>query len=360
MLSVFSPKKFIVIGVVFILLLLSIESFADEDWEFITQIPTEREGFATVVVDNKVYLIGGTLFKNLNGPFGLSTVEVYDTHTNTWRRVADMPTPRAGARAAVVNGIIQVFGGFSSKDRFFQNWKLPLHVEVYNPETDTWIQKQDMPVSRFNFDLGVADGRVYIIGGTTGFGAGHEQRMDRVDIYDPGTDTWIKGPKMPTRRDPGGVAVVSNRIYVVGGSGWPPAGRGGPYLRVIEEYNPIGRQWQKKNDMLDIRFAFSTVVVEEDIYLIGGLEIFPKYLATVNVYKPQKEAWLDIPELPTPFSPFGAAAVNGRIYVFGGVGAGAQFFSDVLVFDTGSRLVEANDKLSTRWGVLKARQQNHP
>ena len=359
--KVFNSKTAMVIGVVvFILSLMQIESFAGEDWELITQIPTERLDFATAVVDNKVYLIGGTLFKNKDGPFGLSTAEVYDTQTNTWQRVADMPTPRTIAQAAVVNGIIYVFGGFSSKDGFIQNWKLPVVVDAYNPATDTWTRKKDMPVSRINFSLGVVAGKVYLIGGTTGFGAGHEQRMDRVDVYDPATDTWAKAPKMPSRREPMGVAVVSNRLYVIGGFGWPPAGWGELPLTRIDEYDPITFQWRKKTDMLDVRYGFSTVVVEDDIYLIGGLNGFPNYSAAVNMYNPQKEAWRDIPKLPMPISPFGAAMVDGKIYVFGGVGEGVKFLTDVLVFDASFRVVEANGKLFTRWGALKAEHQRKP
>jgi len=121
--SVSHAKKTIVIGVaVFILLLMQIMSFAGAEWELVTQIPTERRDFATAVVDNKVYLIGGTLFKNQEGPYGISTVEVYDPQINTWQRVAEMPTPRSIAQAAVVDGIIYVFGGYNSKDRRIQNW----------------------------------------------------------------------------------------------------------------------------------------------------------------------------------------------------------------------------------------------
>ena len=121
----FNSKKTIVISVVvFILSFMQMESFPQNNWERITEIPTKRNGFATAVVDNEIYLIGGTLFENLKwkpgkirkGPYGLSTVEVYDPQTNTWQRVADMPTLRHGAKAAVVNGIIYVFGGYNGKD----------------------------------------------------------------------------------------------------------------------------------------------------------------------------------------------------------------------------------------------------
>ena len=352
----FNSKKFIVISVVvFILLLMEVESFARNNWERITQLPTERERFATAVVDNKIYLIGGTLFENRKkvpqGPLGLSTVEVYDTQTNTWQRGADMLTLRHGAKAAVVNGIIYVFGGYSAKDQKIVNMKFPVLVEAYDPQTDTWVKKQDMPVPRINFGLGVVAGKVYLIGGKTGI---REQTTNRVDIYDPATDTWAKAPQMPVQRDldVDSVAVASNRIYVIGGA--PP---------IIEEYNPISRQWRKKKDMLDIRQAFSPVVVKDDIYLIGGFTPkggLPKDLATVDVYNPQTQAWRDIPSMPTTILPYGAAAVNGKIYVLGGYGEEIEFSPDVVVFDTGFRAVEANGKMLTRWGALKAEPQNQP
>ncbi len=337
--------------VFFIFLLMRMESFAGEEWKVITEISTKRTAFATAVVEDKIYLIGGTLFKNPDGPYGISTVEVYDPQNNTWRRLTDMPTPRQGARAVVVNGTIYVFGGYSSKDRLIKNWKLPLHTEAYNPQTDTWTQKKDMPISRINFHLGVFDGKVYLIGGTTGFGEGHEQRIDRVDVYDPDTNRWSKGTKMPTRRDPGGVGVVSTCLYVIGGRGFPPVGAG-PLLRGIEEYAPRTRRWRRNKDMLDVREGFETIVVKDDIYLIGGFA-HGRFLATVAVYSPHKEAWRNIPELPTLLSPYGAATVNGQIYVFGGYNRELGDIPDVLVFDTGFRAVEAEGKLTTIWGYLK-------
>ena len=360
-----SLKKVIVIGVaVLIASLMQIESFAGEDWEVITQLPTKRWEFSTAVVEDKVYIIGGSFFNNNAGPFGLSTVEVYDTQTNTWQRGADMPTPRTNAKAAVVNGTIYVFGGYNSKDNLLENWKMADRVEAYDPRTDTWTKKKEMPISRFYFGLGVVAGKVYLIGGTTGLGEGQEQRMDRVDIYDPATDTWAKGPKMPTRRDPGGVAVVSTRIYVIGGEGWPlPQGWwAGPFLASIEEYNPINRQWRKKKDMLEIKNWFASTVVGDDIYLIGGYtgEGGLQQLETVNVYHPRTETWREISALPNPLDTFGAATVNGKIYVFGSLDADGRFSTDVLAYDTGFRAVKATGKMPTRWGELKAGHQNQP
>ena len=270
-----------------------------------------------------------------------------------------MPTPRHGAKAAVVNSTIFVFGGSNGEEDHALR-KYPVNVEAYNPQTDTWMQKKEMPVSRVEFDIGVVDGEIYIIGGATRLGG---ERIGRVDVYNPATDTWVKGPEMPTPRQNLGVGVVGNRIYAIGGRGWPRV-RLGPHLTVIEEYDSRSRQWRKRGDMLDTRDWFATVVVKDSIYLIGGV-IWKgagyEYLASVNVYDPQKDTWNDLPAMPIPLLPQGAEAVNGRIYVFGGsgdVGKGVELLPDVVVYDTGFRAVEANGKLPTSWGELKAERQN--
>ena len=73
----------------------------------------------------------------------------------------------------------------------------------------------------------------------------------------------------------------------------------------------------------------------------------------MNAYNPRTETWWEISALPNPLGTFDAATVNGKIYVFGGVSAGAQFSTDVLVYDTGSRAVEATGKFLTYWGAIK-------
>jgi len=266
MLRVFNYRRaFVMAVVVFVFLLMQIGSFAGEAWKQITQFPTLRVGFATAVVDNKIYLIGGTLFENVKagqGPYGISTVEVYDTQTNTWQRVADMPTPRQGAKAGVVNGIIFVFGGWNGEvDHALREY--PVSVDAYNPQTDTWMQKKDMPVPRANFGLGVVDGNVSVIGGVTRIGG---ERINRVDVYNSATDTWVKGREMPTPREYLGVGVVGNHIYAIGGLGWPRV-RLGPHLTVLEAYDSSNRQWRKKSDMLDPRDLFETVTVGDSVYI---------------------------------------------------------------------------------------------
>ena len=173
----------------------------------------------------------------------------------------------------------------------------------------------------------------------------------------------MKRANMPTNRDGFGVGVVDDLIYAIGGGGWPQAGNGGPFLTLIEEYDPKINRWGMKGDMPEVKLSFSTVVLDTEIYQIGGFtwqNRVPTYLATVDVYNPQTEEWRNIPPMPTPFIPFGAAVVDGNIYVFGGEGENREHFTNVFVFGTVFRPVTARGKLSTRWGKMKTQRQSQP
>ena len=362
-------------GTVVMLSHFAIGDAAANEWRVISELPTQRAAFATAVVEGKIYLIGGTLFEHergvdrpelgpgiWRGPFGMSLVEVYDPETNTWERLTDMPTVRSSAKVAVVNGKIYVLGGRVGKDNQAGNLKVLQVVEMYDPETDTWVRKQDMSRHRMAYGIGVVAGKIYAIGGTVAIQPGAPWRVDLVEVYDPATDTWSKRADMPTRRRAVKAAVIQDTLYAIGGDGWPPDGQGGPALATIEAYHPKTNRWRKKPDMPNLRWIFSTVVVADKIYLIGGtdLQAGDRRPAPVEVYDPATERWRLLPAMPTIRRPFGVAAVNGKIYVFGGDDKDLELSPIVEVFDTGSRPVEARGKLPTRWGELKAEYQNQP
>ena len=326
-------RRFIVIeGIVIVILLIGLKSFADEDWKLISKIPTERKDFSIAVVNDEIYLIGGTRFGSRKGPFGMSLVEIYNPQNNSWRKGADMPTARAASATAVIYDRIYVMGGYAGIDNQGENFKVLDIVEVYDPQTDTWERKQDMSLPRALLGAGVVAGKIYAIGGFVhprGKKPGDPWGINLVEVYDPATDTWAKRANMPTKRAALGVEVVNDRIYAIGGRGWPQVGnRGGPFVTAVEEYDPKTNRWRKEKDMPDIRLSFSTVVVGSEIYLIGGFVWqgrHTKDVITVDVYNPKTDKWSNIPSIPKSLKPFGTEAVNGAIYVFGNTGKFGNF-----------------------------------
>jgi len=157
-------------------------------WTQKADMATARYLLGSAVVDGKIYVIGGAPFY-----CGITAVvEEYDPAADTWTRRSDMPTARQGLRAAAVDGIIYAIGGCEvapGVDRDIST------VEAYDPTTDTWTRKADMPTARTLSAIAVVDGIIYIIGGSFDEDYLSEVNVEvisAVEAYDPGTDTWTK------------------------------------------------------------------------------------------------------------------------------------------------------------------------
>jgi N-acetylneuraminic acid mutarotase len=190
---------------------------ARDVWTKKASIPTARNWLATAVVNEKIYAIGGW-----NGSTK-SAVEEYDPETDTWTRKASMPSRRWGLSVGVANGKIYAIGGVIG-------WNpLLATVEEYDPVTDTWTRKSDMPKPRAwiaNYSPTV-DGRIYVMGGwSEHFGAG----LPTLTVYDPVTDTWTEREDMPEGSGALMSAEENGKIYAIGGWNGRP-------LSNVEEYD---------------------------------------------------------------------------------------------------------------------------
>jgi N-acetylneuraminic acid mutarotase len=170
-------------------------------------------------VNGKIYAIGGT-----NHHIGLGTVEEYDPTTNTWTTKADMPTPRMLVSTSVVNGIIYAIGGARLTHTELSD------VQAYDPATDTWTTKAPMPTARVFFSTSVVNGKIYAIGGCTGWYDVYTSNS--VEVFDPVTNTWTLTDDLPTPRAALATSAVNRRIYAIGGD--PIADWGNPASTVEE------------------------------------------------------------------------------------------------------------------------------
>jgi N-acetylneuraminic acid mutarotase len=130
-----------------------------------------------------------------------------------WSTGADMPTPRAEVAAAVIDRKIYVVGGFT------ENGQNSSTVEVYDTETDTWSSIEPMPERLDHAMAAAANGKPYVMGGWRVFG---QQASDAVYEYDPATERWRSVTTMPFPRAAGAAASDGSTIHVVGGVGPEP------------------------------------------------------------------------------------------------------------------------------------------
>jgi N-acetylneuraminic acid mutarotase len=182
-------------------------------------------------VDGKIYAIGGL---QAVGWLFLSTVEEYDPATDRWAKKADMPTKRNFLSTSVVSGKIYAIGGFIT---WRKSGKALSVVEVYDPTTDTWTKGAEMPTPRWVPATSALKGKIYAIGGTT-VTRGKWTTVSEVEVYNPATNRWTKGAEMPTQRGWHATSVSNGKIYVIGGAsrGTPVAQPTG-ILSTVEEFD---------------------------------------------------------------------------------------------------------------------------
>ena len=125
----------------------------------------ERRASATSVkVGSTIFVFGGVNSQGL-----LNSCEKLDTSQSPmkWEMIAPMEFARCYAGAAVVGGNILVVGGISGVPGTDEQKELD-EVEVYNPSSNTW--QRGPSLQRPRYAMGVAaldDGTVYVAGGDT-------------------------------------------------------------------------------------------------------------------------------------------------------------------------------------------------
>ena len=287
---------------------------------------TARNRLSVAVVDGKIYAIGGTIGGGRFSNEGESTVEEYDPVTNVWTKKADMPTARQWLSTTVVSGKIFAIGGL---DKYFG--KVLKTVEVYDPVSDSWERKADMPTAKRNVSVTVVDGKIYAIGGTDSSNCPPSKVFSSVEEYDPITSTWVKKADMPTPRAGISLCTVGGKIYAIGGFNSYNG------LRTVEVYNPKTDMWTKRSEMPTKRLLHSAGVVNGRIYVIGGPPWGPRAPhKTVEEYDPDTDIWTTIGTMATPRMDLSAGVVNGKIYVIGGsIYFGSSPLSIVEEYDPG-------------------------
>ena len=295
-------------------------------WTRKADMPTARIGFATSVVNGKVFVIGGSAQLEMDefGDTSLSTVEMYDPKTDTWERKSDMPTARSGVSVSVVDGKIYAVGGSKIKriqmPRGFSSESEELAtLEMYDPITDTWTQKADMPTPKKTMTC-VVNGKIYAIGGwlTTN----QKPHLGTVVVYDPATDTWAKAQSMDCARCSAAISVVNGEIYAIGGLGSPPIqDQSDLYLSNVEVFNPKTNQWGEKTEMPAPKALHTASVIDGKIYVIGGYfkkDNEFKKLSTIEIYDPTTDRWTQKPDMPIGKWGHKTEVIDGQVYIFGG------------------------------------------
>ena len=145
-----------------------------------------------------------------------------------WTYKANMITPRALGATVVLDNKIYTLCGHGGSG---------VINEVYDTSTNTWTSIANLPRSDGRYFLGTAasDGKIYAFCGTN---IGGNYGTNTVDMYDPATNSWTLDVAMyPLTLQDASAVTANGRIYCIGGSAYP----GYPTYNNVYEFDPLNK-----------------------------------------------------------------------------------------------------------------------
>ncbi len=181
-----------------------------DQYSYLPDLPAPRGPGNSVIVNNKLYFMGGSDIRRTD----VKTVWVLDL-ANTkagWIKKADMPQPRNRFGISAVGDQIYIVGGQTSNDNLAEYkpdcWR-------YNTSTDAWYRVASLsrPKSHISTSTVVYNGRMIVVGGeTTG-----QKILNEAEMYDPASNSWIMLTNLPGARFSGAMGVINNQLIFAGG-----------------------------------------------------------------------------------------------------------------------------------------------
>ena len=251
-----------------------------------------------------------------------------------WKKGAPSPFARVESPAAVVDGKLYLFGGFTD-DLGASN-----QVDVYDPVSDSWARKKDMPSRLTHLNTAVDGKTIWFAGGFKGKHPG--PATAEVWKYDVPSDTWAEGPPLPERRAGGGLAVAGRRLHYFGGYKADRDTNSADHWSLSLDG---GKDWQREADLPDPRGHVSAAVLDGKIYALGGdhgHDVTQIDVPSCHRFDPATGKWSEIAKLPDGRSHFESSTVihKGRILVVGGRCNASKparnVVGDILEYDPGA------------------------
>ncbi len=177
---------------------------------------------------------------------------------------------------------------------------------------ERWRELTAMPVPRAGFALTSFnfDGKtfLYVIAGETP----DNVASDHVMRYDLTANVWVPFGQKPTAVRDVQAVVIGNRIYIPGGQL-----ASGEITNVLEAYDPQRDRWVSLEPLPEPRSGYALAAIEGKMYLFGGWD-GETYRDEVWQYNPDQDTWSIRTAMTIARAFAGATVLEGRIFVVGG------------------------------------------
>ncbi|XP_064478409.1 alpha-scruin-like [Ornithodoros turicata] len=272
-----------------------------------------------------IALIGGVDLQNPQDFSSGSSALLFQPTQNKWTSFQDMPEPRNYHAAVFYNGYIYVTGGYNPIQVASNEIISQKSVFRYSVQSKSWDRVADMRHARACHGMAVVNDKIMVVGGKDDSG----EILQSVEVYNPASDSWLPYRNLPLPLMGSGVAFLDGLLYVAGGittkkqvfTGTVPS----EVLSHVYATDPDERIWMRRPSLPEPRAYSSALTIHHEIWLMGGLKPSPRDLtAYTNIgdvisYDSLRSRWQLRFRLPKPRHGVAVACTDDRIYVLGGM-----------------------------------------
>ncbi len=298
----------------FIIGILLIPNLLTAQWEILNPLtPAQKRHESSMVeCDGKFYSLGGR---------GKRPIESYDPKQNTWTILADAPMEFNHFQALAFKHEIYVVGAFTGN---YPHEKPIATMLIFNPKTNTWREGAKIPEDRLRGSVGVFSrgDKIYIVSGIKdGHWDGH---VNWFDEYDTKTGTWRILPDAPQARDHFQAAIKGDKVYLAGGRR-SHAASGKVLEKTIGEVDVFDfktNQWTTLENHLPTKRAGTASVIFGDVLIVmnGESSIQTPAHNEVEALNLKTGQWKSLPKMQQGRHGTGVVKHKKYLYVVSGSG----------------------------------------
>jgi N-acetylneuraminic acid mutarotase len=246
-----------------------------------------------------------------------------------------------GNKTCVSDNLIYVFAGGG------EDWWIGDETWCYNTNTDLWTRLADMPMAMTSGGVGQVGDKIYLVAGWRNTSGSDDSwiTVDSIQEYDIARDTFIFKQKAPYRMASMISCMMHDEMYLFGGIGIPGELT---YPYKARTYDPVSGQWDTTlPDMQYPHLLHGTAeVLKGDIYVIGGHGATPDFIIARSE-KFNGQEWTPIAEMPVPSVNHTSVVHDNKILVFGGDSLWTRQKSNSM------DLIQEYDPLTDSWKLME-------
>lgn len=245
---------------------------AQGSWTPLQVLPSAISHVNLVADGNGFWYAGGMKDKPSRGVLDYIVAEVWNYDLEQDRLMAGplLPGRRGGGGLARVGDKLHYVSGLE-EDRDTDSpdhWVFDL-AAWKSTGTAAWESAAPFPLPRNQLAVVTMNDKIYAIGGQFN----HDlQQLDQtqVDIYDPQSDSWSRGPELPVPHSHSEHATVvhNNRIWMLGGHQTPVGGTKGFCQDVLTMKE--GGEWELTGLLPKPISSPAVGIINDRIYVAGG------------------------------------------------------------------------------------------